>query len=419
MGGEGSGKSYTGALYGVCRSVYDAQFGSKLYWIVGADFEDAMVAFRYVLDFQSKLDNIESKSISQNRDQQSWLQTKAGQIFVTISAYDPTKLGRETVDGIIGEEVSRWYQEAFLRCENRLIRRFPNSWGFFSGSFESSQGWLPEVFRYGQGPNDRYIRSYSIPSWANTFIFPLGREDPAILAAESSSSNQRFMERFGGEPAPPHNLVLDEFRTFLHVDNEIGYDPDLPVYLAIDPGDKVYCVEFVQIRDNGEVWVLDELYETHKTHGQMIDMCMLREGWPLVRGGAIDVAAKQTHMGMPVPIEEWYKDTGIALWAQKQGVEDSIERLRRVLSTNPKTGRPRLRVHPSCKGLIAEMGGGPSPVDGGGSWMYVESRVGQGPPRAENDHACKALAYLLAGPFGSVSNDRTSLASATYLGKHV
>ena len=106
----------------------------------------------------------------------------------------------------------------------------------------------------------------------------------------------------------------------------------------------------------------------------------------------------------------------MVLYANKWPLDVSIERVRAALALNPKTARPRLRIHPRCKGLISEMGGGPSPVEGGGPWMYYETKNGLGPPRMENNHACMALAYLLSGPFGFSTVDvRPSPMSASYL----
>ena len=412
MGGEGSGKSFDAALFGIAHSIYDLQWDGSLYWIVGADFEDARMEFNYVRDFEEKLGNIAKLNQTQARDQPCTLLTKTGQTFVTISSYDFTKLGREEPDGIIGAEVSRWYQEAFSRCESRLTRKFPRAWGFFSGSFETSHGWLPDMFRYGSGPNERDIRSYSVPSWSNKQRYPLGRQDPAILVAEAALSPSKFLERFAGVPAPAKALIFSEFRANLHVDPELEYDYGEPVYLAIDPGTKVYCVLFVQIIA-GEIHVVDEIYASRWTHEQVINEVKGKTVWPLIKSGAIDIAAKQQHMGLPIPLQEWYKDTSLSLWANKLLVNDSIEKVRWALSPNPHTYRPRLSIHPRCRGIIAEMGGGPSPVEGGGSWRYYESAAGLGPPKAENDHACKALAYLLAGPISPIFTEGTL--SASYL----
>ena len=51
-GGEGAGKSFLGALTGVIRGIVDAHesgYDEKLlYWIVGADFEDARKELEYI-----------------------------------------------------------------------------------------------------------------------------------------------------------------------------------------------------------------------------------------------------------------------------------------------------------------------------------------------------------------------------------
>ena len=115
---------------------------------------------------------------------------------------------------------------------------------------------------------------------------------------------------------------------------------------------------------------------------------------------------------MPTALAEWYNDTGLALWTQKYAVDDSVERLLWALAPNPNTNRPRLRIHPSCLGLISEMGKGKSPVPDGGTWMRHETKLGLGPPQRAHDHACKALAYLLNGPYGQQAYE-TAVTMAT------
>jgi hypothetical protein len=406
MGGEGSGKSFHGGLYATCRMFYDLQFNGSLYWVVGADFEDARKDFDYIVSFQQQLDNIAQLSQPSHLDQQCVLTTKTGQRVVTISSYDFTKIAREEPDGIIGAEVSRWYQETLDRCEGRLIRKYPNAWGIFTGSFESSDGWLPTLYNFGQGPNDRDLRSFSIPSWANRVKFPLGREDPAIKRAEAGRSPEKFMERFGGKPVPSRRLVCHNFRVTQHVDYSLAYDPDLPLYIGVDPGGVVYAIVFVQFPEDGGINVIDEIYAHRWTHEEVISELLGRPYGKIIAGGAIDVAAKQNQNAMPIAIEEWYNDTGLNLWAQKQAVDDTVERLAWALSNNPNTGRPRLRIHPYCTGIISEMGGGQSPIPDGGAWMRYESREGLGPPMRRNDHACKALGYLLGGPYGLQVHDK-------------
>lgn len=421
IGGEGSGKSFTAAAFATAHSVYDQLWGAKLYWTVGYDFEDARKDLEYIVEFQRKLRNVDEKASSfpTPREKQWVLRTLTGQQFVTISSYDYDKLGREEPDGIVGAEVGRWYPETFQRCLGRIARKFPRAWLWASGSPRTSQGWLPDMASKGGGPNPEDIRAYHVPSWANTHIYPGGREDPAIKSLEANCSPQYFAERYGGLFVPSDSIIFSTFRYSGHVDFELDYDRSQPVYLAIDPGTKVYAVLFVQLI-GGEVRVVDEVYVSRWTHEQVIAECRMREGWPLIdnnSAGSIDVAAKQSHMGGPVPLDEWYRDTGKVFYANLWPIDVSIERVRAALSINPSTGRPRLRIHPRCKGIISEMGGGPSPVEGGGPWTYFESKGGLGPPKHENNHACMALAYLLAGPFGfdTVEVRRGSVTSASYL----
>tara|TARA_Y100000310_G_scaffold13358_1_gene13637 strand:+ start:252 stop:1649 length:1398 start_codon:yes stop_codon:yes gene_type:complete len=420
IAGEGSGKSLHAGLVLSAHIVYDLRLLGEghLYWVVGADFEDARKDFDYFVSFQEQLDNIQDLSRPSHRDQQCTLVTKTGQTIVTISSYDVTKIAREEPLGIIGAEVSRWYQETFERCEGRLIRNYPYSWMYASGSPESSYGWLPDLAKFAEGPNDRAVRTFYIPSWCNLAKYPGGREDPAIKRVEAGRSKEKFDERFGARFTPSKRLVCHNFRTNLHVDYQLEYDPDFPVYVGIDPGGVVYAIEFVQFTGDGEVHVLDEIYVHRWTHQDVINEFHGRVLSAVTEGGAIDVASKQPQNAMPISFNEWHKDTGLVLWAEKHAVDDTVDKLCWALSPNPNTGRPRLRVRPHCTGIISEMGGCPSPVPDGGPWMRHEYRDGIGPPMRKNDHACKALGYVMMGPYGLQAAERSLEAAepVSYLG---
>ena len=397
-GGEGAGKSFLGALRAVARG-WPTAF--ELGWIIGADFEDARKEIEYIYKWASELGIVdESKcSMPTTRDQRWVITLDTGLRIETISAYDYMKIAREQPDFIIGCEISRWEREAWDRAYGRLSRK-EGAWGFFSGSFESSEDWMAEIYQTGQKDNPLEIESYSVPSWANLSVFPGGFDNPKITQLRLSMSESRFMERHAGRPAPPRDSVFQEFRHTLHVDAQAVYEPGLPVYVFIDPGDLIYACEFVQIKDE-EVRVVDEVYVHHWTHEQVVQACTLRPCWKDVKMGVCDIAGYQHHDGMPSVQEAWLKSTGISLKANFSKVDASIERVRSVLSTNPNTGLPRLRINPKAKGLICEMGGGKSPVElpdgkGIGRW-----RIKGGTPEAKNDHACKALAYGLIELFGT------------------
>ena len=418
VGGEGSAKSFHAGILTVCHMFFDPIVSPdcKLYWIVGADFEDAQKEFRYCFDFLQTLDFVDGFGMPASKTDQWWLRTKGGQRLETISGYDPTKVAREAPYGLVGAEFTRFSREVFDRCMGRINRSAnKGGWGFFSGSYESSLGWLPDLIKQISGPNILKMKQFKIPSWANVFYYPGGREDPAILLEESRTSPERFQERFGAEAAPPRGIIFHEFRNTHHVDPYLEYDSTEPAYLFIDPGDTIYCVLFVQLIE-GECRILEELYLAHYTHEQIIQEVKSRVGYPLVAGGTIDVGAKQAHMGMDRPIEAWRRDTTLQLAAKFQKIDDTIERVRVALAINPATGRPRLRVHPSCQGIISEMGGGPAPYPEGGPWMRIISPAGYGPPKKVNDHACKALGYGLASRQYEFIGERNDIAeSVSYI----
>ena len=403
--GEGSGKSFIGALKCVVKtSAQRATWkeGPDMYgWVVGADYEDAREEVMQAREMAIKLGIYDESrsSFPIARDQAVVLTLTTGVSMRTVSAHDTTKLGREEPDFIVGGESSRWSGQAFKRCEGRLIRRWPYSWMYESGSFEAAlDPWFKEIYYLGLGPNDRDLLSFSMPTWSNPVVYPGGRNDPAIKLIEASTDANYFLERYAGKPAAPSLAMFPQFKVTTHV-WELEVVEDQPVFLAVDPGTEVYCVLFLQMI-HGEVRILDEIYVSHWSHDEVLDEVMARPLWRKVDSGdpgTIDTAAKQDHFGMGTPANAWYDKTGLRLRMKYVKLEQTIERLRSVLSYNPATQRPRLIVHPRCKGLIAELGGGPSPVEGGGLWKKSKS----GKPEARNDHACKALAYFLVQRLGT------------------
>ena len=413
--GEGAGKSTIGVLKAICFSL-TAPKPPSLGWCMGADFEDAYkelvgtsgddLSIVNIADRLGILDRAGS-TISSHADQKCrvhiyvrpTLYLPAIDFYIEdVSGYDPLKIGRDEPDWILGAECSRWLPELWYRAQGRLARKYPRSWGYFSGSPETAQDWFSEIAALGQGPNDQDIVSYYMPSWANKVLYPGGADDPAITKLQNSMSRDRFMARHVGKPSPPRDAVLPEFKHSLHV-HPVEYVQGYPVYVFIDPGTTVYAVEFVQIV-NQEIRVLNEVYMPQASHAQVITNTLLKPEWKYVRAGVIDIAGSQHHFGQGSSEEAWYRDThGLQLQAKYWRVEQTVERLRSVLQINPITQRPYLVIHPRCTGMISEMGGGKSPNPAGGLWRMSP----QGTPRAENDHASKALGYGLLAVYGTIS----------------
>ena len=398
-GGERGGKS----LWAAMELVGDWANG-QLYWLVGADYEQCRPEFSYIMDNLGKLKVI--SNVSYPKEGSLRLVLGTGAEIVTRSAKEPEKLGGAAPDGILICEVGLLSYEAFLRVRGRLAEK--RGWLAMSGSFESSLGYFPELYTRWQIDNPDEARSFSLPSWENRVIYPGGRDDPEILALERMYPHDRFQERFAGVPCPPSGLVLKEFRVTLHC-GDYQFDPNEPVYLWVDPGYAgAYAVEVAQIKADA-VYIIDEIYERGLTTEEIIEVCQVKPWWYKVSGGAIDIAGRQ-HQAMPSAEEVWRVKGKVALDSRKIGIIDGIDRLRTFLKPNPITGKPNFFVNYKCRGLIAEMGGGVSPIEGMGMWRYKTDRTGaiiSEVPEDKNNHSVKAVIYGLCSHFGLVGGRST------------
>lgn len=419
-GGEGGGKSFLISIIAVVDAlIMFEDFGVDvplLIWSVAADFEDARKELSYLGGFDSSpfgwlsalgIYDQSRCSIPIHKDNRVILHTNAADgwdwTFESVSGYDPTKVGRDEPDIQMLCEASRASQELYERCRGRL-RRKKHARLLISGS-PDGESWFTELFELGQGPNDQGILSFPCPAWANPKNYPEGFDDPEIQAElTASSSPERFWERFGGQPQRASNLVLPEFKNLLHVNAEVKYNPDLPVHLFIDPGHRCYCVLFVQFVGD-EIWVVDEIYMPNATHEAIIDLASMKPAWAGVHTGdrhVMDIAGAQQTGGRVhgTPYEAWAEDTGIWFESRKWAVDAQLMRLRSVLGMNLKTHRPYLQIATQCRGLVAEAGGGPSPIAKGGKWRMVNGQPQTGGQAW--DHAWKALSYGLLALMGSV-----------------
>ena len=412
MGGERSGKSFQGGLYGTCRS-FDP--GTRLIWIVGPDYSLARPEFGYIIDMAQTLGTYVAHNSPRSSDEPSYVDVSlcGGKDrcrldhphvvhIETKTARDPRKLAGQAPDGIIGCEVALWDYETFLRVMGRLSER--RGWSWMSGSFESSLHWAAEIWTKWQGANNDGGRSFSLPTHTNIAIFPQGADDPEIIAKKMLYPHHRFVERFMGEPCPPAGLVFNEFDTALYV-RALELNPNKEVYLGIDPGwSGAYSVVAVQMGDDNTVYCIDELYAQNMTHDEVIRECQTRPWWSQVRHGAIDIAGSQHH-AQESAMEAWRRVGGVYLSAEKIGVTDGIMRVYSFI-------RPgKLIVDPKCRGLLCEFGSGPPPFDGAGTYRYRTNHDGvvvSDTPIDANNHSSKALAYLLIDLFGYVETKETN-----------
>ena len=394
-GGEQAGKSMIASKYLVSRFLETEEPG--LYWLVAADYERTRAEFDYLVQDFANLGILAevSKRVDPGR-----IVLADGTRIETKSAKDPRTLAMRAPNGIIGCEASQLDLESFHRLRGRCAPK--RGWLFLAGTFEGSLGWYPQLFQTWQfGTVDE--QSFSLPSYSNRHLYPGGKTDPEILKLKAMASDEFFMERIEGVPSPPQGLVFGEFRPDIHISEDAKWVKGEPGQIWMDPGYAgAYAVEVVQ-EINGQICIIDEIYEQGLITKEIIDIAMTRPWWQDVNSGTIDVAGYQ-HQAMSAPAEIWMEETGLYLSAQKVRINEGTERLKSFLKINPETNAPKLIVNPSCDGLLSEFGTSPSPFDGqtrAYRWkMDRDGNIVGETPEDKNNHGVKALIYGLVDKFG-------------------
>ena len=394
-GGEQAGKSLVASKYLVSRFLENEEAG--LYWLVAADYERTRAEFDYLVQDFATLGILSevTKRVDPGR-----IVLADGTRIETKSAKDPRTLAMRAPNGIIGCEASQLDLETFHRLRGRCAPK--RGWLFLGGTFEGSLGWYPQLFQSWQhGLNDE--KSFSLPSYSNEHLYPGGKSDPEILRLKAVASDEFFMERIEGIPTPPQGLVFGEFRADLHISDEAEWAVGNPVQLWMDPGySGGYAVEVIQ-EINGQMCVIDEIYEQGLITSEIIDIAQSRPWWKDVDGGVIDVAGYQ-HQAMSAPAEIWMEETGIYLGAQKVQINEGTERLKSFLKPNPLNNIPKIIFNPKCKGILSEFGAEPNPFDGQTrAYRWKTDRDGNivgNTPDDKYNHGVKAIIYGLVDRFG-------------------
>lgn len=417
-GGERGGKSFYSGLELTTRILW-----GKLFWLIGADYSLARPEFEYVAEWLTDLGAIANpkRDISMPKYGMCYLRTKTGQVVETKTADDVRKIAARAPDGIVLCEAAQLSYDVLLKAVGRLAEK--RGWLVASGTFEGSSGWYPELFDEWRGLNNDGGRSFSLPTWGNTKVFPGGRNDSEILRLERTYSKVPglFDERCGAVPAPPSNIVFSQFRDTIHIDERAVYDPALPVFLAIDPsgGTNPYAVGAYQFHEIQEyvpddeafdakqfAYLIDRVYERGKIDEEMIELTIAKPWWDHVAGGAIDVEA-------PDSKKRWLKLAGINLWSKKVEQIEGIRRLQSFMYYKKREDGsfevpPHLLVNPDVVEFSYEVRNYKrikvGSVTGRSDRSGLERVPKEKPPSDQPNHILKATWYLLIARYGYVKS---------------
>ncbi|MBU0599046.1 hypothetical protein KKF61_08755 [Patescibacteria group bacterium] len=367
-------------------------------WIVGPTYDIPRNSeFWYMVQDLMALQLVTSKDVSMPKSGGPCrVDIKGGITVVTKSATDPSSLGMVSPDFIIVCEAAQLDFETYLWLLGRCTEK--DAPLVMTGTFEDYSGWYNDFFNKWAVYNTDGGRSFSLPTWSNTKIYPGGRDDPKIKFVESQNPADFFTQRYGGVPCKPSNIMVPEFNMSTHV-GKFPFDPQLEVEITVDPGyASTHAVLAIQ-KTASDLRIIDEIYLQGYTTEQIIDVCFTKPWWSNTRRGTIDVAARQ-HQAMEAPLELWASKAHLSLRCEKVREEEGIQTMRSIFLVVAPNFKPRILINYICHGIISELGGCKSPVPNGGPWLRDKNTL---KPEKQNNHALKALIYYVVLDRGYVA----------------
>ncbi len=408
-GGERAGKSFTSVAGALARMGPTEDGEERTYWVVGPDYSQARAEFMYIHSALNKLGLVASCSMPEAKTVPWVLHTTYGASIETKTSSDVTKLASFSVHGVLMVEAAQQTQETWFKLRGRVSET--RGWVILSGTLENSLPWYPSMLRKWKGQNADGGKSFSLPTWSNTAIYPGGYDDPEIQLLRSTMPEDWFQKRFAAEAKKVHGLVVPEFEYAVHVrDLELAKDDKgtiLPVHLAIDPGQHTYAVLFCQ-RVGAFTHVLDAVYKHNMVAQDIIPLCMARPIWKHVSrrdGNVIDIAGTQRHANKS-QVEIWYDLAKVEFACKWIPLEETINTVRTRLGKSNTMGEPLV--------YFSSLLPNPDPLpDGKAShflgefdlWKWPERQANQSEavkPLDKANDGIKALGYYLVHHYGPV-----------------
>src|SRR3990167_10553160 len=153
---------------------------------VGNSYPLTKPEFTYLVDFTTRLGLCKRAT---KRVDPGVIELKNGTIIETRGGDDPRSLVGQAVNGCLLCEGSQVDLETVYRMMERVAET--GGWIAIGGTQEKSQPWYGRYYQlWRNGAGD--AKSYSLPSWSNTHIFPGGRQDPEILRMEREMPPEVF-----------------------------------------------------------------------------------------------------------------------------------------------------------------------------------------------------------------------------------
>lgn len=381
------------------------------FWIVGPEYSDSEKEFRVFWN------DIQKLGIPLDRPG-SYYNPEAGSMVIKAwnglfrceakSAKYPSTLVGEGLSGVILSEAAKLKPSVWVKYIRPTLADF-QGWSLHTSTPEG-KNWYYDIYKRGQDPNDKEWWSKRMPSWFNPTVFRGGREDPEILDLAKDMSPEKFNQEIGASFTEYVGRVFKNYDPEIHL-RALRYDPQLPLYLAIDYGwtNPFVCL-FIQRNVWDDVLVIGEYRAVNRDINDIADDLL---AW---RGGL----ASRAQMMFPDPASPG--DTAILekkLRVRASGdtggeLKYRLEYIRRALRVGPDHApiheqKPKLMIDHSCA----------TPGPDGASLDYEmqeyrypentsDTRSPKEEPLKKDDHAPEALGRFFRGYYGPMERDNVA-----------
>lgn len=373
-------------------------------WIIGPEYTDAEKEFRVIYNSFKALgiDQISSKFLSNVENGSMRIATNWGFDLQCRSARHPESLVGEGLDFVLLAEAGRHVRRTFTEYVRPALSD-KRGISMMSGVPEDANDTNLLYWGYKRGQQGQNgWKSWQLPSWTNTAVFPGGRTDPEILEAEEDLTKDEFDRQYGGQFILRHGRVMKEWDDDLHV-GQYSYNSRWPLYAAVDFG-----------YTNDWVWLLiQEDPQTHNVYVIKEQRWKMRDTEDICRNELIhdpltqhireiyvdpaapdDASIIRRHLRLPTR-----SNTGGEIKVRLQLIRSALKTRPERLPEDHPERKPGLVVDSSCTQLIWEM-------REGYRWpeKHSETRNDSEIPQDVDNHGPEALGRFFKGhmePFSS------------------
>lgn len=381
------------------------------FWIVGPEYSDSEKEFRVFWNDVQKLGIPLDKP-------GSYYNADSGHMVVLAwdgafrceakSAKYPSTLVGEGLSGVILPEAAKLKPSVWVKYIRPTLADF-HGWSLHTSTPEG-KNWFYDVYKRGQNPEDKEWWSKRMPSWFNPFAFPGGRDDPEIRDMEGDMSREKFNQEIAASFTEYVGRVFKSYDPEIHL-RPIRYNPELPLYIALDYG---WTNPFVCLLIQRDVW--DNIYVIGEYRAVNRDINDIAADLLVWRGGlatrAVTMYPDPASPGDTAILEKKLRvkasgDTGGEL-------KYRLEYIRQWLKVGPEHApfheqKPKLMFDHSC----ANAG------DDGASLDYEmqeyrypdnssDTRSPKEEPLKKDDHAPEALGRFFRGFYGPMERDNVA-----------